>query len=44
VYDATFGRTLSLGTIKSKVMVKFLLADDRQIMEAKSSAVVQEHD
>ena len=38
MYDATFGRTLLLGTIKSKVMVKFLLADDRQIMEAKSSA------
>jgi hypothetical protein len=38
VYDATFGRALSLGTIKSKVMVEFLPADDRQIMEAKSSA------
>ena len=28
----------SLGTIKSKVLVKFLPADERQIMEAKSSA------
>jgi len=28
----------SLGTIKSKVIVKFLLADERQIMEAKNSA------
>jgi len=28
----------SLGTIKSNVMIKFLLADERQIMEAKSTA------
>ena len=28
----------SLGTIKSKVIVKFLLPDEREIMEAKTSA------